>query len=248
MEWTKLRTMPGTGWSLLALVAFTVAVGALAAASVDTAHCAPRCEEDTARLTLAGVYLGQVAVVALAAQAVTAEYDAMMIRTTLAASPRRGTVLAAKALVVTAVVLGAGLLGVLGSWLAGRGILPGNGYPALSLADEPTRRAFLGTVLYLGLIALLSLGVGAIVRHTAGAITAVLSALYVVPIVALLVSDPLWRDRLLKYAPMSAGLAIQATKGLDALPVGPWAGLGLLAGYAAAAVVSSAVLFKIRDA
>jgi ABC-2 type transport system permease protein len=255
-ECTKLRTVPSTAWLLVATVAFTVAVSAASAASVHTSHCPSptECSEDTTKLSLSGVWLGQVAVVVLAVLAMTSEYGTRMIQTTLAVNPRRGMVLLTKATVVTATVLAAGTLGVLGSLTAGRTILPGNGftpangYPPLSLADEPTLRAAVGTVLYLGLVGLLGLGVGTVVRDTAGAITTVLSLLYVFPVIAALVSDPQWHERLQKLAPATAGLAVQATRGLDRLPVGPWAGLGVLAAYAGAAMLLGAVLFRIRDA
>lgn len=255
-EWTKLRTVPSTAWLLLAAVAFTVALGAATTASVDTSSCpSPTgCHEDITRLSLTGVRLGQVAVVVLAVLAITGEYGTGTIQTTLAATPRRATVLLTKATVVTATVLAAGTLGVLGSLLAGRAILPGNGfttaagYPPLSLADGPTLRAAGGTVLYLGLVGLLSLGVGTVVRDTAGAITTVLGLLYSFPVLAAFVADPQWHARLQKLAPMTAGLAIQATRGLDQLPIGPWGGLGVLAAYAGAAMLLGAVVFELRDA
>jgi ABC-2 type transport system permease protein len=255
-EWTKLRTVPVTARALLVVVAGTWAVSTWAAIGLDPASCeAGRgCDLDTTAVTLSGVYLGQVAVVVVAALVVTAEYDTMMIRTTLAANPRRGRVLAAKAVVVTGAVLAAGLLAVTGSLLAGRLILPGHGftpaagYPPLSLADGPVRRAYFGSVLYLGLLALLSVGVAAIVRHTAAAVSTVLAMLLVLPAVAVLMTDPQWRHWVLKLSPMTAGLAVQATKGLDTLPVAPWSGLGILAGYAAAALVAGGVLFLTRDA
>jgi ABC-type transport system involved in multi-copper enzyme maturation permease subunit len=254
-EWTKLRTVPSTAWLSLALIAFTVAVGVAVTVTQNTSFCSPEgCDQDITKLSLSGVYLGQAAVVVLAVLAVTNEYASGMIRTTLAANSRRTTVFAARAAVVSAVVLGGGLLGVLGSLAVARVILPGHGftathgYPPLSLADEPTLRAAAGTVLYLGLVALLSLGVGTVVRDTAGAITAVLALLYVFPIFMTFVNDPHWRERIEKLSPMTAGLAIQATRGLDGLPIGPWAGLGVLAAYAGTALLFGAVLFKIRDA
>lgn len=255
-EWTKLRTVSSTAWLAAAVVVLTVVLGSAMTASVDTSLCPTptSCEEDTTRLALAGVWLGQVAVVVLAVLAMTGEYDTGMIQTTLAATPRRATVLLAKAAVVTVTVLATGSLGVLGSLIAGRMILPGNGfteangYPPISPADQPTLRAAGGTVLYLGLVALLGLGLGAVVRDTAGALVTVLTLLYVAPMVAALVTDPAWSDRLQKLAPMTAGLAIQATRGLDRLPIGPWAGLGVLAAYAGAAMLWGAIAFQVRDA
>jgi ABC-2 type transport system permease protein len=254
-EWTKLRTVPSTPWLLLGAVVATVALGAAGSGSVDASSCPPPgCQVDITRLSLSGVWLGQVAVVVLAALAMTDEYGCGMIQATLAATPRRATVLLAKATVVTATVLAAGILGVLGSLVAGRAILPGNGFtaanghPPLSLADEPTLRAAAGTVLYLGLVALLSLGVGTVVRDTAAAVTAILGLLYGFPVIAVFVTDPVWHARLQKLAPMTAGLAIQATRGLDELPIRPWAGLGVLAAYAGAAMILGAIVFQLRDA
>jgi ABC-2 type transport system permease protein len=263
-EWTKLRTLSSTWWLLLASVVSTVAVGAATTAAIDTSQCPAReaCLADTTRLSLAdptrlslaGTWLGQVSIAVLAVLAITNEYSNRLIHTTFAMNPRRGEVLAAKAATITAAVLAAGTLGVLGSLIAGRIILPGNGftaangYPPLSLAHEPTLRAAVGTVLYLGLIALLSLGIGTLVRDTAVAVAAVLSLMFVVPIVAQLIGDPQWSRWLQRYSPTNAGLAIQATTRMDELPIGPWAGLGLLAGYAAAALVTATALLANRDA
>jgi ABC-2 type transport system permease protein len=246
MEWTKLRTVRTSVWSVVALVAFSLGLGALTVWSLG-GPCPPACDADAAKLSLIGVYLGQLAVVVLAVLTVSVEYETGMIRTTFAAVPRRIMVLAAKATVLTGVVLAAGAVTMLAMFGIGRAVMP-DGYPPLSLADGPTLRAFGGTVLYLGLTALLGLGAATIVRHTAGGISLVLSLLYVVPIVSLAVNNEHWRELLQRYSPMTAGLAIQATKGLDDLPIGPWAGLAVLACYAAGALLVAAVLIRIRDA
>ena len=167
--------------------------------------------------------------------------------------PRRATVLAAKAAVVTTVTLAAGTLAVLGSVLAGRLILPGHGYtpaagyPALSLANGTVLRAAAGTVLYLALIALLSLGIATAVRDAAVAIGAVLGLLYLFPILAQVGSAGVQRH-LEQIGPMTAGLEIQASAGLQHLPISPWAGLGVLAAWAAAALLAGGLLLRHRDA
>ena len=244
-EWTKLRTAPGLGWLLLGVVALTVGLGALA----DTAtHCpAHVCHTDPARAVLIGIDLSQAVVAVLAVLVISAEYGTGMIRVTLAAMPRRTTVLAAKAATVTGVVLVAGALAVAGSLLAGRLILPGHGFPQLSLAG-PMLRAAAGSVLYLGLIALLSLGIGTAVRGAAAAMGAVLGLLYLVPIIATTVTDAAWHRHLEQLAPMTAGLAIQYTAGLRGLPLSPWAGLGVLAAWAAGALLLGGLLLRLRDA
>jgi len=250
-EWTKLRTVAGTAWLLVATVVLTVAVSAAAAA---TSTCASAgCGVDQAKISLIGVELGQAIVAVLAVMAFGSEYSTGMVRVTLAAIPRRGTVLAAKAVAVCGPVLVAATVAVLGSLLVGRLLLPGrgftaaHGYGALSLSDGPILRAALGSVLYLGLIALLSLGATAVMRDGAAAIGVVLGLLYLFPIVAGFVTDP-WHRHLEQIGPMTAGMAVQATLDLDGQPIGPWAGLGVLAAWAAAALLSGGLLLRLRDA
>ena len=251
-EWTKLRTAPGTAWLLLAVVVLTVALSAAAAAA---SRCpATGCGADPTKISFTGVYLGQLAVAIVAVLVISTEYSTGMIRTTLAAMPRRLSVLAAKAAVVTGLILAAGTVAVLGSLLAGRLILPGHGFtPAhgfapLSLGDGPVLRATVGSVLYLALIALLSMGVAALVRDSAVAIGAVLGLLFLFPIVTSLVTNSHLHRHLEQVAPMTAGLDIQATTGLRSLPLSPWAGLGVLAAWAAGALLAGGLLLRFRDA
>jgi len=250
-EWTKLRTVSTTAWLLAAVIVLTVALGAGVAHAVSYATGA---RKDITKLSLTGVYIGQAIVAILAVQAISAEYSCGMIRVTLIAIPRRPVVLAAKAAVVGALVLAAGAVAMLGSVIAGRLILPASGftnahgYAALSLGHGATLRATAGSVLYLALIALLSLGVGAAVREAAVAIGLVLGLLYVFPIIAALVGDQHLQRHLEQIAPMSAGLAIQNTINLGHLPIGPWAGLGVLAAWAGAALLGGGLVLKLRDA
>lgn len=250
-EWTKLRTLPGTGWLLASCVVLTTAAGALTSAIVK---CPASCGADTTKMSLTGIMLGQAAVAVLAVLAISAEYSTGMIRISLAAMPRRPAVLAAKAVTMTGVVLGAGTAAVLGSLLAGRLFQPGNGFTLahgflpLSLYHGPTLRAAAGSVLYLALVELLSLGVACAVRDSGVAMTVVLGLLYVLPVIGALSLDPLWARRFERYSPMNAGLAIQATRGLSRLPIGPWEGLGVLAAWALAALLVGGALLMLRDA
>ena len=251
-EWTKLRTVSGPAWLLLAVVVATVGLGAIAVVGLS---CHPgRCVVDAPRLSLTGVQLGQVVVAVLAVLVVGGEYGTGMVRTTLTAMPRRTEVLAAKAAAVTGLVLVAGTVAVLGSFLTARLVLPGrgltvaNGFAPLSLSDGPTLRAAAGSVLYLALIALLSLGVAAVARDSATAIGVVLSLLFLFPILTEVVTDPAWKRHLEQLSPSGAGLAIQHTIGLDALAISPWHGLGVLAAWAAAALVAGALVLRSRDA
>jgi ABC-2 type transport system permease protein len=167
--------------------------------------------------------------------------------------PHRVTVLGAKGAILTGLVLAAGSLAVTGSVLTGRLILPGHGFiaargfPPLSLGDGPVLRAAAGSVLYLALIALLSLGTATAVREPAVAVGIILSLLYLAPIVAPLLNQQ-WSRHVEQISPTTAGLAIQATTGLRSLPISPWAGLGVLAAWAAAALLAGGLLLRFRDA
>ena len=248
-EWTKLRTVASTGWLLAGAAALTVAVGAL----VDLAATCPStgCSADPAKLSLTGVQAGQAIVAIIAVLTVSNEYSTGMIRITLTAMPRRLTVLAAKAVLVAGLVLVAGAVAVLASVLAGQLILPGHGFtpPAsLSLGDGPVLRAACGSVLYLTLVALLSLGIATAVRESAVAIGLVLGLLYVFPVVTSVVGNQHWQRHLEQIGPMTAGLYIQATANLGSLPLTPWQGLGVLALWAAGALIIGGLIFRFRDA
>lgn len=251
-EWTKARTLASTCWLLLAAAALTATVSAAAAAA--TRCPSGTCAEDPAKISLTGVYLGQAVIAVLAVTAASGEYGTGMIRLTLTATPRRLTVLAAKVVIVTGLTLVGGAIAVLGSLLAGGLILPGHGispahgYPAISPGDGAVIRAAFGSVLYLALIALLSLGIATALREAAVAIGAVLGLLYLVPVIAFATGNANLSRLLQQIGPMTAGLAVQATTGLDTLPVSPWAGLGVLAAWAVGALLLGGLLLQVRDA
>ncbi|WP_262403551.1 ABC transporter permease [Actinomadura sp. CNU-125] len=173
--------------------------------------------------TLVGVYLGQAPIAILGVLVITGEYTTGMIGTTFTAVPHRATVLAAKAIVLATAVAAA----VLGSLLAGRLVL---GHRA------PTGEAAAGTILYLILIALLSLGTATAVRDSATAIGAVLALLYVLPIVSRTIADPRWQRVLQKITPMPPD------------PADPWTPLAATATWTTAALLTATVLLHTRDA
>ena len=251
-EWTKLRTLPGTFWLLLGIAVLTVAVSAAATAAVTCADA--HCGQDPAKVGLTGIEFGQAVVAVLAVLAMCGEYSTGMIRVTFAAMPHRTTVLAAKAALVSALTALAGTVAVLASLLIARLVMPGkgftaaHGYPPLSLGDTSILRAAFGSVLYLALIALLSLGIAALVHDSAAAIGLVLGLLYLSPIIAQAVGDRHWHDRIERYSPMNAGLAVQATRNLGSQFIGPWEGLGVLALWAAAALLAGGLFLRLRDA
>ena len=239
-------------WLLLAVVAATVAVSAAAAAA--TRCPAAGCGQDPAKVSLSGIDLGQAVVAILAVLAISGEYGTGMIRATLTAMPRRTTVLAAKAAVLTGLVLAAGTRR--GARLgAGRAahparprLHPGARLPAAVPGRRAVLRAAAGSVLYLALIGLLGLGVATAVRDSAAAIGVVLGLLYLFPVVAAAVSQP----------------ALAAAPGADradvrraghpghhrpARPaVSPWQGLAVLAAWAAGALLAGGLLLRLRDA
>jgi ABC-2 type transport system permease protein len=249
-EWTKLRTVAGTGWLLLATVTLTVALSGATAASVTYHHGAG---QDPTKISLTGIALGQALVAVLAVQTISGEYTTGMIGTTLAAVPRRPVVLTAKAIVLSGVVLVAGTAAVLGSLLAGRLALPANGFtaahrhPALSLANGATLRAAAGSVLYLTLVTLLSLGIAATVRDPAAAIGVILGLLYLFPIITEVVDHPQWQRHLRQIGPMTAGLTIQSTTDPHDLPLSAWAGLAVIATWTTASLLTAGLLIRQRD-
>ncbi|MGH3220902.1 MAG: ABC transporter permease [Streptosporangiaceae bacterium] len=252
-EWTKLRTVSGPAWLLLGVVALTIAVSA---AAVGATRCPQDlgCPVDTTKLSLTGVQVGQAVVAIMAVLAISNEYSSGMIRVTLAAMPKRQVVLAAKAILLAALVLAAGAVAVFGCVLAGHLILPGHGFTAARgfhpvwLSYGPTLRAACGSVLYLGLIALMSLGVAVIVRDSAVSVGVVLALLYLFPIVLASIGNAGWQHRLERWTPTIAGLTIQDTTGLRTLAISPWGGLGVLGIWAAAAMVLGALALCLRDA
>jgi ABC-2 type transport system permease protein len=249
-EWTKFRTVAGPVWLLAGVVAATVAAGTAAASAAQCSHAA--CGIDPAKVSFTGVYLGQAAAAVAGVLAIGNEYSTGMIRLSLTAMPRRLTWLFAKAAVLTGPVLIAAALAVAGSGLAGLLILPGRGFtPAhgyASLTAAADFRAAVGTVLYLTLIALLSLGVAAAVRDSAAASGLVLGVAYLFPLAAAVISNVPISRHLQQIGPLSAGLDVQATIGLKNLPLTPWQGLGVVALWTAGALLLGALALKFRDA
>ncbi len=250
-EWTKLRTVPGPAGLLAGAVVLTIALGTLVAAGASYSTGGP---QDTTKLSLTGIELGQAVVAVLAVMVVAGEYGTGMIRISLTAVPRRLHLLAAKSAVVGGLVLVAGTAAVLASVLVSRiiflhhGFTTVHGYAALSLLHGPTLRAAGGAVLYLTLVALIGLGLATILRDAAVSIGGVLALLYVFPIVQTFVSSPQWQRHLEQISPMTAGLDILDTVGLHNSALTPWSGLGVLALWAAGALVVGGLVLRLRDA
>jgi ABC-type transport system involved in multi-copper enzyme maturation permease subunit len=211
--------------------------------------------------SLAGLFIGLIALIVIGALFITAEYRRGLIRVTLAASPRRGRVLAAKALVLGAVTFAAGLAGAGGAILLGTPLLRANGsaiYPVTTLTDM---RVIAGTAALVAVFAVFALGVGAILRHGAGAVTVVITAVILPYLLAAAfpVLPASAADWLLRVTP-AAGFAIKQvipaypqvtgsyTPFSDYFPLAPWAGFAVTCGWAALALTLAAFVLRRRDA
>ncbi|MFI0373964.1 hypothetical protein ACH35V_39405 [Actinomadura sp. 1N219] len=202
-------------------------------------------DDDTKR-TLTGVLVGQAAIIALAVLFVTSEYRRGMVRTTFAATPRRGRALAAKAVVAALAALAAGLAAAFGAVLLSAPVQRSNGLSPPSPWDGAVLRAVLGTAALLAVVAVFALAVAVIVRRSAPAITIVLMVLLLPQIVA--TGLPLSAARWLERLTPAAGFAIQQTVTRFDRAIDPWAGFGVLCAYAAAALAAALWLVRRRDA
>lgn len=253
-EWTKLRALRSTKWSLIALLALTVLLSWVIAASAHTDGCpmGDRCEDDLLAIALGGAYLGQMAAVALGVLVLGSEYSSGMIRSTLTATPRRPRVLLAKAAVAYGLVLAVGLLasglalGIAATVLDQNGYTTDHGYQVAAFGTQ--LRAVLGTAVYLAVIAVFSLGITAVVRHTAAALSIVFAVLWVPLIVISMIPMDVGL-KLGRFCPMLAGLAVQrSTHADDAIPIAPLVGLLVACAYAALALGAGTWLIARRDA
>jgi len=246
-EWTKLRSVRSIRWALAALVAGTVALGitdSLVEAS-GWAHspAADRVTFDPTNISLAGLAFAPLAIGIAGVLVMSGEYTSGMIRSTFAAVPRRQLVLAAKAAVLAAVALTAGELTMFTSFLAGQAILSGRA-PHAALGEPGVLRAVALSGAYLALLALFGLGLGAIIRRSAGAIAAYAGLALVLPYILLALPGNLAR-----FAPetMLASSVAAVRPRAHYLPPG-WEGLALMALYAAIALWLGGLLFGRRDA
>ncbi|MGH2636815.1 MAG: ABC transporter permease [Actinomycetota bacterium] len=252
-EWTKLRSVRSTTWTTIAVVGVTVGLSAFLAAvgGTNSNEAGARGDDDVVVNGLRGVWLGQVGMVAFGAVALTSEFATGTIRATFAAFPRRSVALGAKAAVVAAVAFVVGSVASAVSFVIAQPLLHEGGftppaYPYVSLADPSALRAVLGTALFLTLLALFAMGVAAIVRHTAAAMTAAVG-LVLVPTVLMEFFTGRIRELLQQAAP-AAGLSIQITADkYDVPPLGPWGGLAVTAAWALAALLVGMWTLERRD-
>ena len=247
-EFTKIRSTRSTYGTLLALVVVTVGIGAIACyGTASHASQIDRASFDATQLSLGGLYVGQLVIAVLGALTITSEYSTGMIRTSLAVQPRRGTLFAAKAVVFAVVSLVTGLVASFASFFIGQALLSSH-HLNVTLSQPNVLRAVIGGALFLTACGMLAYGLGAILRHTAGAITAAIGLLFVLTVLVNFLPGT-WQDHVNKWMPAIAGSQVWVTKASSPETLfSAWAGLAVLAGYAAIAIVAGLVLFRTRDA
>jgi ABC-2 type transport system permease protein len=252
-EWTKLRSVRSTIWSLAAMIALTIGIGILATATEAsrwaTSSPLDRLNFDPTALSLTGLLFGQLAIGVLGILVMSAEYGTGTIRATLAAIPSRPLVLATKALVFTAVSVVVGLAVSFTAFLIGQALLSGSA-PHTSLGAPGVLRAVIGGGLYLSVLGLLALGLATIIRHTAGAISAFVGVLFILPLIAQALPSSI-RDAIGKYLPANIGATLTSVvpgfrSGAPAFS--PWVGFAILCGYAVVALGVGGWLLQRRDA
>ena len=248
-EWTKLRSVPSTAWTLLVTVVATVGLGALFCAIYVSRHgksgAFHRIDFTPTSASLSGIALAQLAVAVLGVLVISSEYSTGMIRVTLASVPQRRTLFAARALVLSATLLVVGIVSSFVAFFLGQAILSG-GHLQTTIGAPGVLRAVVGAGLYLTVVGLLALGLGTLLRSTAGAIAAVVGLLLVLPgLVRALPSD--WANAIDKYLPGEAGQAIFNVH-TQAHMLSPWAGFAVFCAYAAAALLGAGYLLHRRDA
>ena len=247
-EWLKLRGTRSTWWTLLIFAAGMIGLAVLILSHQHWAsmNAADRATFDPTEDGFAGLAIGQLAIGVLAVLAITSEFSSGLIRATFAAAPRRRLVLAAKTAVVGAVALVAGEILAFAAFAAGEAALRAPA-PHATLAQPGVLRAVLMAGAYPALIALIGLGLGAVIRHTAGAICALVGVLSVLPLILVPMGTSI-QDSVGQFMPM-----IIAENSLTAVvPVphslSPGVGFGMLCVYAAAALAIGGWVLARRDA
>ncbi len=248
-EWTKMRSVRSTMWTLLVAIALAVGFGALVSVSQmnswDTLDPTVRARFDPTAFSLSGLFLAQIAIGVLGVLLIGSEYANGQIRATLAATPQRLTALAAKATTFVAVVLAVGLVSSFSAFVICQATFAAKGVGA-SLSDPGVLRAVVGGGLYLAAVGLLGLGLGTILRRTAGAISALVGLLVVIPLVASFFPMSV-NESVGKFFPARAGMAVFSVVP-DSTSLSPWAGFAVLSAYAVLALLVGGFLLVRRDA
>jgi len=250
-EWTKIRTVRSTFWTLVAAVVAMVGIAAIAASVVVNQWSGLEAEDkvgfSSIELALAGAFFAQLAVGVLGVLVITTEYGTGMIRATFAAVPQRRIVLGAKAVVLFLVTLAVGLASSFVAFFTAQLILGTYSSEKLtaSITDPGALRAVLGAGVFLGLMGLLGMAVGAVLRRSAGAITALFGLVFFLPGLMELLPSAV-KENVNKFLPSNAGTAIYGQVSHPEV-LSPGAGLVVLLAYAIGALVIAALIVQRRD-
>jgi ABC-type transport system involved in multi-copper enzyme maturation permease subunit len=236
-------------WTFIALVVVTVGISALlclaVAANWDDINAADRAQIEPVSQSLSGIFLGQMAIIVLGALTISSEYSTGGIRTTLTAVPQRLRLLAAKGLVLAVIAFAAGLVTMVPSFLLGQAVLStANAGIEVSLGDPGVLRAVIGGALYVAACGLLGFALGALLRHTAGAITAAVGLVFILPIVGNFLPGS-WGDNVSKV--LNAGGSIMNARPVDN-QLDPWTGYLVFSLWWVVLLAIAAVLMRRRDA
>ena len=277
-EFTKLRSVRSTYWTLASLFIVSVGIAAIAGAAIASnlqSNPANKAGMDATQSVLIGFFeLGQLVIAVLGAMVITSEYSTGMIRTSLTAMPRRGTVYLAKMIVFTVVTLIMSLVTSFVAFFVGQSLLSGSGVaaslfhtttvPANAIVNGNPQNvifqgtdvissgtvltAVVGTALFVTVVALIAFGLGAIIRHTAGAITSAIGLMFVVPIIVQILPDN-WRWDIMRFFPDAAGRVLSVTVGQTNPHLwSPWPQFLVTVAFAAVLVGIGGYLFSKRDA
>ncbi len=248
-EWTKLRTVRSTLWTLGITIVVGVGISALATGETRshwaTMPLGAQQSFDPTRTSLIPLFFCQLAIGVLGVLVMSAEYSTGTIRATFAAAPRRPRVLVAKAAVFGAAALVVSELTAFASFFVGQAMLTAPARHA-TLTTPDTLRAVAGTGVYLCVIGLFALGLATIIRHTAGAISAYVGIFLVIPIIVQALPNSI-QQGIERFLPSRIGTVMMTTVGSQSHSFSAWSGLLVLCGYVAAVLVLGAILLVRRD-
>ena len=248
-EWTKLHSLRSTRWSLAVAFLLTIALPVLFAA-VTSSHWGSmgpreRADRHPLDIALAGVNLSQLAIAVLGVLVITGEYSTGMIRASFTAVPKRLPVLWAKTAVFAVVTFVLMLPPVVIAFVSSQAILSRHHILQISFSHNGVARSVIGGAVYLMLVGIFALAIGAILRNTAGGIATFAGIFFVIPPLMNILPTS-WNNAISPYLPSEAGRQIfSLTHGSHSLA--PWPGGLLFAGYCAAAIAIAAILLVRRD-
>jgi ABC-2 type transport system permease protein len=245
-EWIKFWSVRSTTWSMVAMFVLGAGLTVLVCAVAAPELADPGAGENPASFVTWGMMFAQITAIVLGTMVVTSEYGTGMIRATLAATPRRGEVLAAKAVVLTGTLLVAGTVTAFAGYFGGNWFLDREGI-GIALSDDGVLRAMFGGGLYMAGLGLLAAAVGLLVRHTAAALSTVLAVVFVVGNMVFLLPGA-WGEWIGKLMPGNAGSPITAPVSFNPMVLEPWPGFAVFTAEVALVLAIAWLTFRRRDA